>query len=660
MRRSTYPAPTLLLSLLVILNIATGATVSAVDTACSVGDDFYPTSNPPVAACGLPAEGCIVESVTYTLTADCTQTGPLYVTIDGMSVTIEGGGHTIDARELNDSSEVLWTGDPSRTLTLRNATVIGGGVRSRAAIVVFGPATLENVSLREAEEVAFSARSFDGATPASTLTNVLIERVSGWYYLDGRLAPTGIYVDGGASVTTNNLVIRSNFFGNTAIGAATGSSVTLTGCFSGEHIFPQRFFGGVNDNSSGPCSGAIGNGDSAARVYSPPQPAACGLPSEGVLEQSATYNLVADCQQTGTLFIPKHVSLTVEGNGYTIRGASLESTFIDNTVTGLNARLFFGIAGPTTIRNAVLAHGTSFVLRTWLQQSHLIEDTVFRNNDSMMTIYDSAMVFNRVLFENNVLNGAGRSDFSAAGNATLIFPLYSSRITIRDSIFRNNIGGDAVIHGGYQLRNSVNPGVLILGCVTFEGNSMVDIVDPSNYVTDTNSGPCPQAVSALLTEISLGLFSVSVGDTQGNPGQSSSSSSGRHGGGAHGLPKLHGCADAGGVEALHLGSIACIFRENRGGDTIMGVYEIDRFSSRGYLKIALSQSQITPLIGENIVAVSADGRALAVVWPDKNVTIKVGPDHEGKVLHMTFEGGLGGRVLDMITTYGPPPGLPYR
>ena len=350
--------------------------------------------------------------------------GSLYVNIDGISVTIEGEGHTIDARALTGNFHALWTGDPSRTLTLRNATVVGGGVRSGAAIAVHGPATLENVSLREADEVAFSAYSLDGATPASNLTNVLIERVSGYYYLDGGAAPTAIEVERGASVTTNNLVIRSNFLGNTAIGAATGRSVTLTGCFNGEHIFPQSFYGNVTDNSSGPCSGAIGNGDSAARIYSPPQPAACGLPSEGVLEQSATYSLVADCQQTGTLFIPKHVALTIEGNGYTIRGASLESTFLDNTVTGLNARLFFGIAGPTTIRNAVLAHGTSYVLRTWLHQSHLIEDAVFRNNDSTMTIYDSQMVFDRVLFENNVLNGAGRSYFRTAGYAALIFPCF--------------------------------------------------------------------------------------------------------------------------------------------------------------------------------------------------------------------------------------------
>ena len=76
MRRSPYSTRTLLLSLLLILNIATGATVSAVDNTCPLGSELNPTSNPPVAACGLPAEGCIVASVTYTLTADCTQTGP--------------------------------------------------------------------------------------------------------------------------------------------------------------------------------------------------------------------------------------------------------------------------------------------------------------------------------------------------------------------------------------------------------------------------------------------------------------------------------------------------------------------------------------------------------------------------------------------------------
>ena len=79
----------------------------------------------------------------------------------------------------------------------------------------------------------------------------------------------------------------------------------------------------------------------------------------------------------------------------------------------------------------------------------------------------------------------------------------------------------------------------------------------------------------------------------------------------------------------------------------------------GIHKLTVSQSQIAPLHGESIVAVSADGRVLVVMWPDRNLTVKVGPDHESKILHMTFAQGLQGRVLGLITTYGQAPGLPY-
>ena len=47
------------------------------------------------------------------------------------------------------------------------------------------------------------------------------------------------------------------------------------------------------------------------------------------------------------------------------------------------------------------------------------------------------------------------------------------------------------------------------------------------------------------------------------------------------------------------------------------------------------------------------------MWADRNVTIKVGPDAERKILHLTLRGGLYGQITEFFTTYGDAPGLPY-
>ena len=47
------------------------------------------------------------------------------------------------------------------------------------------------------------------------------------------------------------------------------------------------------------------------------------------------------------------------------------------------------------------------------------------------------------------------------------------------------------------------------------------------------------------------------------------------------------------------------------------------------------------------------------MWHDRNVTVKVGPDHEGKILHLTLYKSLHGHDIGLMTTYGDAPGLPY-
>lgn len=61
--------------------------------------------------------------------------------------------------------------------------------------------------------------------------------------------------------------------------------------------------------------------------------------------------------------------------------------------------------------------------------------------------------------------------------------------------------------------------------------------------------------------------------------------------------------------------------------------------------------------GAGLVAASADYRAAIFVVEAGDIIVSVGPDFEGKITHMRFEGGLFGRSLGIYTTYGGPPGL---
>ncbi|MCY3907719.1 MAG: hypothetical protein OXF63_10775 [Anaerolineaceae bacterium] len=78
--------------------------------------------NPPVASCGLPSGGNISASVTYTLSADCTQTSVLSTTASNIEVTINGGGHSITS-----SGHTLFVLG-SAVLTLNDVTLNGGGL----------------------------------------------------------------------------------------------------------------------------------------------------------------------------------------------------------------------------------------------------------------------------------------------------------------------------------------------------------------------------------------------------------------------------------------------------------------------------------------------------------------------------------------------------
>lgn len=588
-------------------------------------------TNPATADCGLPPEGTIWQSAIYTLTADCTQTGEL--DLRGASVvTILGNEKTIDASALTKKASFI--DGAGKELTMRDVTLVGGGISSnrgiRGSLHLNKPATLTNVTIRD----TFRSAIWAGGDNTFTLTNILIENAEGQYNSYER-APAAVDVLNGAQVNISNIALRNIFGGSAAIGIGDkGKGVTISGCLSAERVMPQVFFdpdayGDISDKTSGACSGAIGNGGSAAKQVAEPKRARCGLPSEGHLERSADYTLTSDCQQSGPLFIPKGVTVTIDGYGHTI-----------NAVPGFLPILS---AGDLTLRNLAISGSSNGPLSTRLTSKLIIENVIFFGNGGPVEIVDNVATLDQVIFESNSNSRTRNFDSSA------LRVLLSADVTIRDSIFRNNSGGQGALFAGAahfiacaDNNNELCPGssTTLEGCITWAVNSPADVAPAStSRLTDNSSGACH------FDKLVFPALAV-ADDSQSN--------------GAGMLVPPDICARPKGIDAIPMGAIACIFRWNGDMDGVLQVWEIDPQTSEGFYQLTVTQPEVEAVRGrEAVVAVSLDGRALVVVWADGNVTVKVGPDLQGKIVHVTLKDGVGGEVINLTSTYGPAPGLPY-
>ena len=291
---------------------------------------FLPLSivraNPAVAACGLPAQGVITQTVTYTLITDCVQTGEIVIgnAVPDLEVTINGGGFTITGGA--DSEDSLFRS--SGILTLNNVTIDGEG-KSRYNLVQSDVVNANNVTFTRAH----SGPAVLGSQ--ANLNNVLfVNNYSPYYALRGN--GNALYAGRRAEFTLNNAVFRNNYGNGGAAVVNIEATLTTTGCLTLSGNVPYDVYeieyswldftaGAWTDSSTGPCSGTIGNGDQA--VIPPPAIMPCGLPAPGNLDVSATYSLTADCVITGDSRISEHVSIRIEGNGHSIRAIPPNRTY---------------------------------------------------------------------------------------------------------------------------------------------------------------------------------------------------------------------------------------------------------------------------------------------------------------------------------------------
>ena len=438
---------------------------TAGDGACSLREAINNASSDSDTTSGDCAAG-EAGSDTLAVSADVgtiTLASQLQISLSPM--TIVGNGVSIDGNA-NSLSGALFVVHSNGSLSIGDATLEGGGSSGQGPIHAAGNLSLSSVTIRDFVRTAITTTISDTVTIA--LENVLIEDAIGSY--NSHLQSGTVFdISNNSTVTVNNVVLRRLFGGNAAFnirpGADALSSITLTGCLTAEAVYPQLSNGNVINNTTGDCAGTIGNGAPAARQIPTPRASACGLPLAGVLVQSATYNLTSDCHMTGTLFIPKDLTVTINGNGHTIHSAG-------------GARILQS-AGTLTVTNVTLTGvGSGGPALLILQSNTVFRHVAFRANQGPVVIASQTVEFDRVIFESHSTTQTGGSHPSALRH------VFSGTVTIRNSLVRDNHGGVAAIYAGVESVHGETPSLTLADSVVFEGNTPQDFANTAGSLTD--------------------------------------------------------------------------------------------------------------------------------------------------------------------------------
>ena len=425
-----------------------------------------------VPSCGLPlAGGTISANTTYTLTSDCELTGTFEIASGPITLTIEGGGHTIYSAPVASHVHMFRTHSGSDgALVLRNVTMDDSTAAAANPEPVVAVPSLQatNVTFRNGRGSMVQINNNGSAT----LNNVLFENNS---QTAAANAPALYGKGGNHTLSLTNTVFRRNLNGDAALFAA-GGTVTLNGCFTDFGNFPAAIAlppaATLTDNSIGPCSGTIGNGDPAVEAEA--SPAACGLPAIGVLESPATFVLVSDCSQAGSLLL-NNAEVTIHGNGHTITSSSAGNLLLVSRDGTLNLN-DVTIAGAS--RTAVNV-GTLVVNRS----------RFLSHNNIALLNFGGTATLNGVRFEENTVANLGSAilNYIRAGNITR-----HSTMSITDAIFRNNSGGSGAIMVGPD--SATDTYINLNGCLTFENNAPANTV--GSNIFDRSTGACSVDPSA--------------------------------------------------------------------------------------------------------------------------------------------------------------------
>ena len=581
---------------------------------------------PATAPCGLPAAGLLSQAVTYTLSANCEQTGLLQIAADAV-ITINGGGHTITAPV--DGVPAI-AGLAGSTLNLNQLTVDGVDL-SRSALVstsgIFG-----------ATDVTFTRSKGGAALSAESgallnLSHVLFARnVSSGADAEG--SGSALNVGSGATVTLDETVLRDNLFGGGAVVIEKDAAAfTTRGCLTLVGNIPYNVVGAWSSEHGDSCSGTIGN--NAPATIPAPELMACGIPGPGILNQSASYTLSADCDRFGLWLLSDGVSISITGDGHRISSANPGISII----TAANASL--------SMENLTLDG-----VRTVNFGSVAATDFALRNARSQAFLNLGNASFTRALFADNV-------NVEPRFSASVLFgwtEYRNSTATFTDAIFRNNRGGDAAL---VNFRDSAF--IALNGCVTFEGNAPAD-----NFwiVADASTGPCglefgppwlamspeAQAVEGASADLELSAFAAANRQIE-FPDQAGPSP----------LPTPTAVPASPPVQQQddcfqNLGAIGKLCRLGGAAVSTIDVYGVAA-DSTGYFLLRVTQTDVDAAALDSLVASTEDGRVAVHREADGNITFSMGPNIEGKVHHVVLQSDLNGAVISTIDRTGGVPGV---
>lgn len=414
-------------------------------------------TNPTVAACGLPTEGTIWATVTYTLTADCVQTGLISIVnaTPPKVVTINGGGYTITG----GSSDFI---RGSGTLNLNDLTLDGQNVER------IQPIHVDTLNLNRVTVTRFNSGPAL-STSTGSLNNVLLSwNSSGTLSLGGN--GTAVHAGPTTSHTWNNVVMHNNLGRGGAISLRAGASLTTNGCLTLSGNAPYDVYApdGTTwtDNSTGACSGTIGNGGQAP---STPSLMACGFPAAGNLDTSATYRLKADCQLSGVYYISEDVDIRIIGNARALRASCSDSCIITAASSSLHLE--------NVALEGIRIFNWGDIRGQHIRVSGSTTDFVFNVGEAR---------FSNALFTGNTAGSASGRSVALAYNA------YQRGFTsFSDSTFRDN-------SGGLGLLATFGAVIELKGCIHFENNAPVDTYiypGQGGTVNDNRASNCDQPIT---------------------------------------------------------------------------------------------------------------------------------------------------------------------
>ena len=592
-----------------------------------------PTLAQTNAACGLPAEGSIREA-TYTLTADCAQTGKLTIAnrIPAQTVTINGGGHTI--RMDGDETAIIW--GPGAILNLNNVTIDSNNKSHISGAIRAGTITANNVSfINNNGGVAFRSEQ-------ATLTNVYFawNRSSG-FSLGGN--GSAIQVNAIDSLTLTNAVFRNNIGNGGAIAMLAGATLTTNGCLTLSGNVPYDVYApdGTTwtNTSTGACTGTIGNGDQA--VIPAPALMTCGFPASGNLDASATYTLTADCALTGVYYISEDVSIRVIGNGRAIRSSRTGYSFVTAATSSLR------------LENVALEGIRFYNWGNFAAERIKASAT----NGGILLNMGEARIANG-LFESNTSRTTGGRSVALAYNA-----YQKGGISFTDASFRGNTGGLGVLA-------TFGAAIELNGCIHFEDNSPADTyiyAGRGGVVNDNRASDCDATIVDPLIPVLPPAPNAPPSDSPeakcNNPPCELPAA-----------PKQDECN-------LKLGAIGVICYPNV-QPPVAQVWQIrrnpegDHLPAVGTFILAVDQPQVEA-VAEGLVACSPDGRVAVrtglppeiryffeispkyeeeLKIPRRYIVISKGPTFEGKVHNLVLDHRLDGPVFGFVDTYEGPPG----